>query len=190
MAKNLSLEVFGKASIVADRGTMTEKRPEKTPRDEMYMLHPLSTVRFVWDAISAILICFIAAMLPYRIAFIEGWALAWTLTDFLMDLFFMCDIILNFRTGYVDSDGKEVIPSVVLFVNGSLRSRTREGMSVGASTSSLLTSLTSDSNEVIPSVDLLIDVSRSLRLLECSPMGACSSREAGTKSERVVRGSR
>ena len=109
VAKNLSLEVFGKASIVADRGTMTEKRPEKTPRDEMYMLHPLSTVRFVWDAISAILICFIAAMLPYRIAFIEGWALAWTLTDFLMDLFFMCDIILNFRTGYVDSDGKVVM---------------------------------------------------------------------------------
>ena len=45
-----------------------------------------------------LLVIYLSLILPYRLAFLTGWELGFVVTDFLMDVFFLFDILLNFCT--------------------------------------------------------------------------------------------
>jgi hypothetical protein len=61
------------------------------------LIKPESNFRRRWDAISCVLIVFIAFTLPYRIAFVEDDFLAWRFIDFAIDLHFLADLVVNVR---------------------------------------------------------------------------------------------
>ena len=69
------------------------------------MLHPDGRVRRSWDAIQALLLLYVAAVVPFRLGFdviiAVGSAAFWL--DAAVDLYFLADVLLNFRTGYVES---------------------------------------------------------------------------------------
>ena len=65
------------------------------------LIAPGSRFRTLWDTFSIVLIIYLAAVLPYRIAFVKEWSVAHAVFDFIIDLYFISDIILNFFTCYV-----------------------------------------------------------------------------------------
>ena len=74
-----------------------------------WLIMPHSNMRFVWDMVATMLIFFIAISLPFRIAFDgDDWSLGWSIVDFAIDVFFVVDIPLTFRSAYVDSNSKLV----------------------------------------------------------------------------------
>ena len=48
------------------------------------------------------LVLFISLTLPYRLAFVNEWSLLLTLIDFVIDCFFLFDLVVNFRTGFIE----------------------------------------------------------------------------------------
>ena len=70
----------------------------ETLRIHRFVLYPHSNFRLSWDLVSCLLICFGSVTLPYRIAFIDKWTVGWQVFDFLVDCFFILDIVVNART--------------------------------------------------------------------------------------------
>ena len=72
------------------------------------MCSPNSLLRKRWDIMQVFLLCYVALVVPYRIGFSDDAEISsfWFWFDVLVDLYFLCDIILSFRTGYVDSRGE------------------------------------------------------------------------------------
>ena len=66
-------------------------------------LNPNSSKRLVWDVLLVFLLLYVACIVPTRIAFdtsVQLWSeLFWFESG--VDMFFLCDIVLNFRTGIV-----------------------------------------------------------------------------------------
>jgi CRP-like cAMP-binding protein len=59
-----------------------------------------------WDMFVTVLLVYIAVMLPYTLGFEEGKE---TIVDQSINYLFLIDVALNFRTGYTDSEGMEVL---------------------------------------------------------------------------------
>ena len=85
-----------------------------------YMIHPLGMFRIVWDLTMLCFVCYITLTMPYQLAFKaepKNCSWAWpaktceplAVFERLVDYFFMADLILNFVTGYVQSDGVVVM---------------------------------------------------------------------------------
>ncbi len=72
-----------------------------------YYLSPDALLRSYWELASIWLIVFISITLPYRLAFLPDWSLGWAISDFLIDIFFIVDVLANaLFFAYVDqSDG-------------------------------------------------------------------------------------
>ncbi len=112
--------------ILGSRALMTVDdsdrfQPRKAVNVPALVLKPTSTLRVSWDVVSIVLITYITISLPYRLAFyseLENFGLA--AFDFLIDIFFLCDLIINFRTAYV-RDG-ELVSSPVRIARNYLRS--------------------------------------------------------------------
>ena len=85
------------------------------------LIAPGSHFRLYWDIASITLVIFLAAVLPYRICFVLEWNFGFAITDFLIDLFFLMDIVLNFFTCYIDREG-EIIGSYYLIARHYSRS--------------------------------------------------------------------
>merc|ERR1719453_1585495 len=79
------------------------------------LLLPSSRFRLWWDAVACLLICFIAVVLPYRTAFVTEWSSGWAVIDFVIDLYFLADILINFRTMIV-IDGVLITSPTQIFV--------------------------------------------------------------------------
>ena len=56
------------------------------------LIAPGSRFRTLWDTFSIVLIIYLAAVLPYRIAFVKEWSVAHAVFDFIIDLYFISDI--------------------------------------------------------------------------------------------------
>eukprot|EP00899_Mesostigma_viride_P021071 jgi/Mesvir1/28966/Mv17741-RA.2 len=70
-----------------------------------FCLDPRGVFRLYWDLIMAILIVYIALVVPFRTAFIHWRYMPWSATfivELIMDIFFWLDILLNFHTPYLD----------------------------------------------------------------------------------------
>lgn len=65
------------------------------------LIQPGADFRLWWDFVSMLLVIYIAATLPYRIAFLHDWSMAFAVFDFFIDLFFLLDVVLNFFTCYM-----------------------------------------------------------------------------------------
>ena len=103
-----SRDGFGSAAFDTARNSARHSLSSGNKKRRVWMVHPASNFRYGWDLTTTVLICFIAITLPFRIAFVEAWSLAWVVTDFLFDLWFIFDILLNFLTRYIDASGKVV----------------------------------------------------------------------------------
>ena len=96
-------EVFGLSAEMVNRTTAVRSKNNVSLFQTLRrgLLMPQSRFRLWWDSIACALISFIALVLPFRTAFITEWSLFWAVVDFIIDLFFIIDIFINFRTMYV-----------------------------------------------------------------------------------------
>ena len=72
------------------------------------VISPTSNFRGNWDLVQALLLFYIAGMLPYRIGFghdVVLWSF-WFWLDLIIDVYFVCDLCLNFRTAVITADGE------------------------------------------------------------------------------------
>lgn len=76
------------------------------PHGVRFMTHPEHPTKTKWDLILAAMILYSVTTVPWRIAFNVDAQNIWLALDILVDIFFAFDIIVSFRTGYVDEDGK------------------------------------------------------------------------------------
>ena len=91
-----------------------------------YMMRHSDTIRIMWDLFTVMLLCYLGVALPFHFGFDCGDqsidpsqsntrgcllvtfpSMLWFWETFI-DLFFVLDIVLNFRTSYIDSTGAEV----------------------------------------------------------------------------------
>eukprot|EP00930_Biecheleria_cincta_P013604 TRINITY_DN12043_c0_g2_i1.p1 TRINITY_DN12043_c0_g2~~TRINITY_DN12043_c0_g2_i1.p1 ORF type:complete len:745 (-),score=119.41 TRINITY_DN12043_c0_g2_i1:94-2301(-) len=76
-------------------------------RSSLFMLHPLSTVRFAWDTLVGLMCLYIAIFSPFVYAFHKKFddlgRELFGLIDGIIDVAFIVDICLNFRTGYFET---------------------------------------------------------------------------------------
>jgi hypothetical protein len=81
-----------------------------------WMLDPTQPSRLAWDTIGILLVVYISIRMPYSVAFesqeddagYQFWSL-----NFLMDMFFLVDILINFRTGFYDRGELCMDPALV-----------------------------------------------------------------------------
>ena len=89
------------ASQVSSRGALWRRG----------MLHPLSRVRVAWDVLMLTLVMYTAFWAPLAFAFGYEYSHlgAHQRLELVMDLLFALDIVLNFRTGFCEPNGVEVL---------------------------------------------------------------------------------
>eukprot|EP00439_Symbiodinium_sp_Y106_P058602 s2515_g8.t1 len=105
-----TIESFARAIVKqAQAGTLVLSQDEEKG---WFMLSFRSTKRLLWDCFLTLLLMYIALILPFRLAFYElteeGIESFWGVLELLIDLCFVFDIILTFRTSYSDEEGEEV----------------------------------------------------------------------------------
>jgi len=78
-----------------------------------FMVRPLSAFRLLWDLIMTIVCAYIALGMPFAIVWEDAFSKSATVDlatfDRWINYLFMLDILLNFRTGYVDRHGDLVM---------------------------------------------------------------------------------
>ena len=73
------------------------------------LFNPQSSFRISWDLTTVLLLFYILMTVPYRVAF-EGIPTDFELfIEWIVDIFFITDLIVNFRTGYIDNVRGEVV---------------------------------------------------------------------------------
>jgi hyperpolarization activated cyclic nucleotide-gated potassium channel 2 len=72
------------------------------------LLHPSKGFRLYWDLTSILLVVYISIMLPLQLAFVQCAGFGLELFDVAIDIFFLVDIAINFRTA-VEVEGFELL---------------------------------------------------------------------------------
>lgn len=74
------------------------------------MISPNSPFRQRWDVFQAFLLLYVAVSVPYRICFDDTAPVLgfWFFVDAVLDIYFVVDVFLNFRTAIVTRDGEVV----------------------------------------------------------------------------------
>ena len=83
---------------------------------------PWSPGLALWDSVSVFFLAYTACILPFFLAFLpsgDTWDFSdsTTLFEFVMDIFFLTDIVRNFRTAYYDSHGELVVNPTKISTN-------------------------------------------------------------------------
>jgi len=72
-------------------------------KEEPYLIHPDSRYRLWWDMITAFYVIYLVWLVPFSIGFDYWYPSPGIATvNTIIDIWFIVDVILNFRTGYVD----------------------------------------------------------------------------------------
>ena len=75
-----------------------------------WMILPHGTLRLRWDLLMAFLCIWVALVVPFKMAFqVEVCIGDWDQLDSLIDVLFIFDIVLNFRTGFYDNESLELV---------------------------------------------------------------------------------
>ena len=99
-------QILGSALRAIDSGERFQARRERPVPPGVLL--PSSPPRLAWDIVSIILVSYITVSLPYRTAFLsESHSFSLSVFDFLIDVYFLVDIVINFRTAFLD-DGELV----------------------------------------------------------------------------------
>ena len=74
-----------------------------------FIIHPNSKYRRTWDMFTVIFVLYLTWIIPFDLAF-DWWNMSPGVYVFgyILDAWFAVDILMNFRTGFTDSDGLEV----------------------------------------------------------------------------------
>jgi hypothetical protein len=76
-----------------------------------FFLHPNSTFLTYWNAFLMMAVIYISIALPLRMGFTLNSSRGEDVLDVLLDIFFLFDMVMNFRTGYIDANTKIVVVS-------------------------------------------------------------------------------
>lgn len=86
-----------------------KRKPAAPQRRPCCVLRPQSPIRLGWDLVTLFLLLYIAIATPFQIGFsVDATGFVFYLEK-LVDVFFITDLMLNFRTGYVSANGEEVL---------------------------------------------------------------------------------
>ena len=107
---------FGRPDENAERlAEMNEVRKTFFQEDALdtapkrFVLDPLSTPRMAFDCVGLILVGWISGQIPYEAAFQPDKKVSYGFTfQMFVDIFFVIDLVLNFRTGFVEK-GKIIL---------------------------------------------------------------------------------
>ena len=78
-------------------------------RKRWYSIDPHSTFRGRWDLTQAIILVYVALVVPFRVGYKQPAEGGWYVLDLIIDLYFYLDIFLNFCTGYIDPNDEEQV---------------------------------------------------------------------------------
>lgn len=85
--------------------------------DQAFLVLPHSSFRMAWDLNMLVFLSYVAAFTPFQMAFLgekhdmespQTWPVFFAL-DRLIDLVFLVDIFINFRSAWVEEDGSSVV---------------------------------------------------------------------------------
>jgi CRP-like cAMP-binding protein len=112
-------ELHLKTRVLRNRLSLSAREEKQVHKSRFNRCHclfyPHSQFRLTWDLVSCFLTLFVALTLPYRLAFTEEWSLGWYTVEFLIDIFFISDIIINLRTVVVAKDGTLATSPLAIF---------------------------------------------------------------------------
>lgn len=100
-------QVFGKTQ----EAVANEEAKSRLRLKRAFILNPDSRFRRTWDILQTFILLYVAVMVPYRVGFkasAEG-PIYWV--ELLQDLYFVCDVFLNFFTGYPDPEDDGACPA-------------------------------------------------------------------------------
>lgn len=93
-------------SFSFNKERLPQYKRETTKRSKFLFLH-YSQLKAVWDWWILILTFYIAIMIPYNVAFQRyNRVRDIIIFDMVIELFFILDIVVHFRTTYVDQSGR------------------------------------------------------------------------------------
>jgi len=72
-------------------------------------MRPTSSVRIFWDLSIVFLLLYIAVVVPFALGFSYEAKGSHAVIELVVDLWFIADVLVNFRTGYTDEMGREVL---------------------------------------------------------------------------------
>mmetsp|Transcript_37640 Transcript_37640/g.86975 ORF Transcript_37640/g.86975 Transcript_37640/m.86975 type:complete len:666 (-) Transcript_37640:80-2077(-) len=104
-----TVESFARAIVKsAQAGNLILSQEEAPPQ---CMVSFRSSKRLIWDAFLTLLLIYIAMILPFRLAFyeqVDGVDSLFGILELVIDICFVVDIFLTFRTSFSDEEGEEV----------------------------------------------------------------------------------
>ena len=104
-------------------------RKKKINKEEMvvpkYMIRFLNPKKFYWDMFVIFLAVWNCITIPIDIAFSSDifTSAGFILLDICIDLLFLLDIVVNFRTTFYDKDGDEIFDAKIIAKNYALGGR-------------------------------------------------------------------
>lgn len=103
----IALSIFkSKAAIAAE---VLRQNMANTSR---FIIHPYSPFKWHWDLLVVFLIIYTVCMMPVMVAFFgNGISEGWFIVNCIVDIIYIIDVVLNFRTGIVQfsAEGPRVI---------------------------------------------------------------------------------
>lgn len=83
---------------------------ERQKEVNRFIIHPFSRFRAFWDSLMVLVLISTLVVLPVQLAFYSDdmYEKTWMSVNLLMDTIFMLDIIINFRTAYINPYTEEV----------------------------------------------------------------------------------
>jgi CRP-like cAMP-binding protein len=98
--KNQKLAMFGTTEDI-----LYKEKALWTQKPKWYIMTPEKNFYMVWNLIVVVLLCYIATVMPYRIAFVEETTLGWEIWNYLSDFLFLIDVFVNCISAYDREDG-------------------------------------------------------------------------------------
>eukprot|EP00752_Nemacystus_decipiens_P013801 g12253.t1 len=92
--------------------TETEETPEEL--NHRLIMLPDQPIKLRWDVAISMVCVLVAVLTPYRMAFAHIDASSWLVFDAVVDLLFVLDILLRFRTAYLGNAANNVIVYITL----------------------------------------------------------------------------
>lgn len=80
---------------------------------EGYILHPKNKYKIRWDVLIGALIVFSVLSVPWDVAFKPEFDVAWEIVALVIDIFFLIDIAVTFRTGYIEASALVMDPKKI-----------------------------------------------------------------------------
>ena len=93
------------------------------PHVPKWMIHPEGRFRITWNMLVAVILLYISLAVPLQIGFDVDPDGGWAVFEHILDGFFLVDLCVNFRTGFIEEDSHLVMDE--------LRSALHYGKSVG-----------------------------------------------------------